>query len=304
MKIVITGGAGFIGAALASNLANNPKNEVIAIDNTSSGDWRRIKGNVKQINLDIALTDSEVIQEILKDAGIVFHLAATKLHNAQNSFNAILQNNIVASQKIFENSGIAGVKRVVFTSSLYVYGLPETMVINETLKPNPSTFYGASKAFGESILQVNSQKYGYSACTARLFFIYGPHQFAEGGYKSVIISNFEKIISGALPTVFGSGSQVLDYLYIDDCIEALELIGKSNILGEFNISSNFGISILNLTKLMIKIANGSTCTFDVADWTDGTVRVGANEKLRNSIGWSPKIDLIEGLTRTWRSIQI
>ena len=301
-KVVITGGAGFIGAALASLFARNPQYDVTAIDNLTTGDWGRVHGPVRKINLDLVADNLFELEEILHQADLLFHLSAVKLHNINNSFDSLVKNNITGSQNVFEVAGIAKVKRVIFTSSLYSYGLPVNKLITENDELNPTTFYGASKVIGENILNINSKKFGFSSAIARLFFIYGPNQYADGGYKSVIVSNFERIKSGMKPIIKGTGNQVLDYLYIEDCVDALKLLGESTERGPFNISSGSGISILSLTELMMKIGNSSSFSVASPDWTEGTVRVGSNKKIKSALGWKPNVDLVEGLDKTWQSL--
>jgi UDP-glucose 4-epimerase len=301
-KIIVTGGAGFIGAALANTLASDKRNSVIAIDNLSTGNWDRVGDEVKKFNIDLTVASSEELQKLFDGADVLYHLAAVKLHNQNNSFDSIVQNNIHATQKVFESAGMAHVKRVVFTSSLYAYGLPSEVPMKETTYLNPLTVYGASKVFGENLLKVNSLKFGYSYATARLFFIYGPNQFAEGGYKSVIVSNFERIKLNLAAKITGDGQQILDYLYIDDCVEALQAMGQGNQSDTFNISSGIGRSILELTKTMLDVSIESEYEFIEPDWTKGTVRIGSNEELKRKLGWMPKVSIQDGLSRTWKSL--
>lgn len=301
-KIVITGGAGFIGAALANSLSKDSSNVVFAVDNLSTGNWDRVRSEVNRIDLDLTTAKDEELNKIFDGADIVYHLSAVKLHNQNNSFDSIIQNNIYASQRVFEAAGVANVKRVIFTSSLYAYGLPEAVPIKEVSELNPITVYGASKVFGENLLKINSLKFGYSFGVARLFFIYGPKQFAEGGYKSVIVSNFERIRKGMPAMITGDGKQILDYLYIEDCVEALQLLGDAHQSDTFNVSSGQGQSILELTKVMLQVSLGDKFKFIEPDWTKGTTRIGSNEKLRERLGWNPRVSILDGITRTWKSL--
>jgi UDP-glucose 4-epimerase len=303
-KIIITGGAGFIGAALANTLAGDKKNSVLAIDNLSTGNWDRVGSEVKKINLDLTTASNEELRNLFDGAAILYHLAAVKLHNQNNSFDSIIQNNVYATQKVFETAGRANVKRVIFSSSLYAYGLPDEVPVKENTHLNPLTVYGASKVFGENLLKVNSFKFGYSYATARLFFIYGPNQFAEGGYKSVIVNNFERMKLNLPAKITGDGQQILDYLYIDDCVEALQVIGAGDQSDTYNISSGTGKSILELTETMLSISKGTEYEFIEPDWTKGTVRIGSNEGLKIKLGWTPKVSIQDGLSRTWKSLGV
>jgi nucleoside-diphosphate-sugar epimerase len=166
----------------------------------------------------------------------------------------------------------------------------------------PTTYYGASKLFGESSLKLNSDKFGFQYSIARLFFIYGEKQFALGGYKSVVIGNFERLKSGLPALVNGDGEQVLDYLYIDDCVDALICLMESKVNEIVNISSGQPITILDLTNRMMEIAGLQRFEFVDPDWTHGTKRVGDRSKMETLTGWIPRISLSEGLSRTWESL--
>lgn len=303
-KIIITGGAGFIGAALANSLSKDSNNSVFAIDNLSTGNWDRVGSEVSKIDLDLVIAKDKELNKVFNGADVLYHLSAVKLHNQNNSFDSIIRNNVYASQRVFEVAGVAKIKKVIFTSSLYAYGLPEVMPMKEASELNPITDYGASKVFGENLLKINSRKFGYSFGVARLFFIYGPNQFAEGGYKSVIVRNFERIREGMPATITGDGKQILDYLYIDDCVEALRLLGEAHQSDTFNLSSGEGQSILDLTNIMLQVSLGNKFEFVDPDWTKGTVRIGSNEKLRKQLGWNPKVSIKDGLTRTWKSLGV
>jgi UDP-glucose 4-epimerase len=135
----------------------------------------------------------------------------------------------------------------------------------------------------------------------RYFFVYGPKQFAGMGYKSVIVKNFERIKEGKQPIVFGDGNQVLDYVFVEDVVEATLLAATSQISGEvFNVGSGVGTSINALTKLMLKVSESSQAPqYEPADWTAGTSRVGKIEKIGKMLNWNSKTSLEEGLRRTW-----
>jgi UDP-glucose 4-epimerase len=161
----------------------------------------------------------------------------------------------------------------------------------------PDTLYGASKLMGEGVLRAETRNTGLSWNVARLFFIYGPNQFANGGYKSVIISNFERLLNDEAPIIRGDGSQSLDYVYIDDCVEALRTMSNSEIDRQVtNISSATPVSINQLTREMAAIAKSENQPiFEPADWTAGTSRWGINKNALNRFGWEFKTPLEVGL---------
>lgn len=301
-KILITGGAGFIGSTLANYLDRLGNCTVTAVDNLSSGNWNRVSNGVQKLTLDVSKCSENEFKDLFSDVDILFHLSAVKLHNEKNSFEDILRHNIVSTEKLFEAAGKAGVRNVVFTSSLYAYGMLNQEQMYETDLPMPMTNYGASKLFGENLLATASKKYDFSYSVARLFFMYGENQYTDGGYKSVIVRNFERLRANQPAIITGDGNQILDYLYVGDCVAALIELSKVPRSEILNVSSGVPLTINELTKAMVEVAGGGKIEYVSPDWTSGTRRVGSNSLLKSSTGWEPRVSLIEGLRLTWSSL--
>jgi UDP-glucose 4-epimerase len=299
-KIVITGGAGFIGSALSNSLT--PNNTVTLIDDGTAADWNRCRGNFSKVQIDLSECSMPELESIFKGVDIVFHLAAVKLHNALNSFEEIQRKNVIATKKVFEAAGLAGVKKIVFTSSLYAYGSMGPNAMKEDDVPQPDTFYGISKLTGEHLMRMYANRFGFEYAIARLFFIYGPQQYADGGYKSVIIKNIEKSLSRLPLTVKGDGQQELDYVYIDDCVNILNLIANRRVNGVVNVSTGISVSINNVVSEICKHGAIKEIEMQNADWTNGSRRVGNNEKLLSIIGEYNFKTLSEGILETWNSM--
>jgi UDP-glucose 4-epimerase len=302
LGIAITGGAGFIGAALANELHIRGHLEIKLLDNLTTGDWSRLSYKANRNLIDVSMASIEDLADALSGIDTLFHLSAVKLHNEKNSFEDLIKNNVVGTQNLLDAAGRAGVKKVVFTSSLYAYGMLKNENLSEDLVPLPSTIYGASKLFGEGLVATAAKKYGFDYSLARLFFIYGEKQYSEGGYKSVIVNNFERLKSGRAAVINGDGGQILDYLHVSDCVNALISLSENTTNDVFNISSGIPLSINELTRHMFRISGVNSLKYAESDWTQGTRRVGSNEKIYNLTGWSPKITLEEGLEKTWRSL--
>ena len=302
-NILITGGAGFIGSHLANSLVDAGFSNITCIDNLSTGNWDRINPKVNKIESDIADLSEEILGEILETTDVVFHLSAVKLHNNVNSFDEMMRHNVVATEKLLRVSGESGVKTFVFTSSLYSYGLPSVVLTSEDTPLEPTTYYGASKVMGEHLVKMLAPKYGFDYSIARLFFIFGENQYAKGGYKSVIVNNFERLIQGQPAIVHGDGSQVLDYLHVSDCVTALISMAKSPTNTILNVSSSSPVTILDLTLEMIEIFGVGSLVHSEPDWTAGTYRVGSNKKLREMLSWDARVDLHQGLMKTLGSMR-
>lgn len=296
-KYLITGAAGFIGSHLCNAILSDGSNSVVAVDNLRSGSWGRVDNRATRVETDIAELRQNEWVGLLDGVEVVFHLAAEKYNSSKSTPEKVIQSNVLATEQLVRASAKAGVRRVVFTSSLYAYGSvgPDCMEENDVCEPD--TLYGASKLMGEGILRAEARNTGLSWNVARLFFIYGPNQFADGGYKSVIISNFERMLNEEAPIIRGDGSQSLDYVYIDDCVQALRNMSDSKIDKQVtNISSGAPISINQLTEEMISVANAKQHpVFEPSDWTSGTSRWGANENAMRKFGWEHKTPIDSGL---------
>jgi nucleoside-diphosphate-sugar epimerase len=300
-RIVITGGAGFIGSALGNLLAQVAK--VVVIDNLAAGTWERCCSAVEKKQLDIAICKESDIINVLDGVDYLFHLAAVKKHNTVNSFESINLNNIVATERLFRLAVRAKVQRTIFASSLYAYGSMGPSIMTEHDTVNPLSHYGLSKLAGEKLLQMAFQDDEISYVAPRLFFIYGPSQYAEGGYKSFIIKSFENILKGKPVEIYGSGHQALDYVYIDDCIKSLLLLGQSGYQGVVNISTSNPTTILQIVESIKSITGNNLVVRSAPDWTEGSWRIGDNSLLKEIVGYVPVTSISKGLEETWNWIK-
>lgn len=298
-KVVVTGAAGFIGGHLCSRLVRDGVGELVGIDSLRSGDWSRTPECVKRTERDISDLSPPEWMDLLEGADLLVHLAAEKYNSSRSTPDRLLNSNVIATERLLRCAAEINVGRVVFSSSLYAYGSMGPKSMSESDVPSPSTLYGASKLMGENILRSIDHEIGLNWNAARLFFIYGPHQHAEGGYKSVIMTNFERMMNGESPVVLGDGQQSLDYVYVDDCIDALMCLATSPTSREMvNVSTGRETSIVDLTEMMLSVAGlGRQVLFGPADWTTGSSRVGEPDKIERVFGWRAQVPLIEGLSR-------
>jgi UDP-glucose 4-epimerase len=296
---LVTGGAGFIGHHLVERLLGEG-HRVIVVDNERSGHWDRVDPRAERDGRGIEQLDLDAWTERLAGVDVLVHLAAEKYNSSHSTPERVLEVNVTATERLFRAAALAQVGKVIFTSSVYAYGSmgPETM--QEDARPEPVTHYGASKLMGEHLLRAIARDVPFRWSVARLFFIYGTRQYAEGGYKSVIVSNFERIAAGVRPTIRGTGEQVLDYVHIDDCLDALRLLEDPRFDGAtVNVATGAGPSINELTTTMSEIADYHDGSETVAaDWTDGSRRVGEPRTLL-AAGWTPRVDLRDGLRGVW-----
>lgn len=301
MGFLVTGGTGFIGSHLVNRLASYGA-DVRVIDDGSTGTRSNLNKSVEVVQSDIRSFSEEDWEILLRPSDTVFHLAARKLNTPGVTDEDLLATNLGSTIALARAGRSVGISNIVFSSSLYVYGHGHKRLTNEVSLPTPQTLYGMSKLAGEHSLTSILGSSNIAWSSARLFFTYGPKQYPGSGYKSVIVKNFERIRDGLEPLICGSGEQSLDYIYVDDVIEALILLGQKAKPGSvFNVSSGNPITIRNLTGLMLEASGRSQLSprFIEPDWTDGTIRGGENSKLQEELGWFPRVSLRDGLERTW-----
>jgi len=267
----VTGGAGFIGRHLVDSLVKEGK-EVLVLDSGHCGQITRVNKKAMLIQADIDSFKIDDFVSYLKGVSQVFHLAAQKHNTLSVSPEKMISTNILSTYNLVLASARLNIKRFVFTSSLYAYGSLGPEIMKEKDPPMPSTLYGASKLMGENILKLAQKQFGLSWNVARLFFIYGPGQFAGSGYKSVIVKNFERIKNKMPVTINGDGNQSLDYLYVQDAVEGLKLLANSKKdYKTFNISSSTAVSINELVLAMEKsFGKKINVSYEPADWTSGS----------------------------------
>ena len=297
-KILVTGGAGFIGSHLVDRLIQEG-NEVIVVDNLSTGKRKNINKKAQFYKMDI---QSKRIERVFRNERplIVVHLAAqmSVRHSTDDpGFDA--QVNILGTINVLEHAVRQGVRKVTFASSGgVVYGEQEIFPASESHRTEPLSPYGISKLAGEKYLAYYANATGLRYVALRFANVYGPRQDSEG--EAGVVAIFSKqMLDGGQPIVNGTGKQTRDFIYVDDAVEAILVTLGEDVQGIFNVGTGqettinecYGI-IKSLTKCQCKELYGAAKKGEqfrsVLDVT----------KLREVFGWDPQVNLQEGLTRT------
>jgi UDP-glucose 4-epimerase len=297
--VLVTGGCGFIGHHLVQRLKQSGPARLIVVDDLSTGEASSVVGDgVELIEADFA-TGDESVRKAVEQTDYLFHIAAVKHRTTLKEPDRCLDVNVKGTKRLFEWAARSSVKKIVFSSSLYAHGRWTAPPLSEEDIPLPNTIYGISKLAGERLLDWFHKECGRPYVALRYFFAYGPGQYRGQGYPSVIYKNFERLLRGEAPVIFGDGEQSLDYIYIDDLVEATVSAMTSDLGPEtLHIGSGVGVSVNQLTSVMQDLAGGPSPEFGPADPTHGSSRVAHTDKAQRLLNFKAQTPLKEGLSRT------
>jgi UDP-glucose 4-epimerase len=301
-KIVITGGAGFIGSNLARSLCD--ENEVIVIDNLLTGRNENIYDIVDRIRFVRDNVNSfEMLMREFQSADYILHQAA--LPSVQRSVEDPIttnMNNIDGTLNVLVAARECGVNKVVYASSSSVYGDTPTLPKREDMKPNPKSPYAITKLAGEYYCRVFSEVYGLKTVCLRYFNVFGPGQDTNSQYAAVIPLFITRILKGKAPIIFGDGTQTRDFTFVKDVVQANVLALESQAEGIFNIACGRQITLNDLADRIMEIMG-----IDMKKVYDRPRKGDIKDSLaditcaRKMLGYEPRFDLNLGLkeTITW-----
>ena len=294
-KVLITGGAGFIGSHIA-DLALQKGMEVIIFDNISSGNTGNIPKGSEFIKGDICNYNWE---KLLRRVDVVIHCAAfVSAPESFSKFKDCYDTNVKATWDLINASNDARIKKFIFCSSSAVY--PESEVPNyENELPKPANPYGLTKLDIEHILAMFNQEYDFSYTALRYFNVFGPRQDVNSEYSAVIPIFITRALDNKDLIIYGSGKQRRDFIYVSDVANAVLTFAKNNINGVFNIGTNQDYSLIELANIILKNTK-SNSKIVFADERLGDVMFStADLKKQKDTGvWTPRITFDDGLQKT------
>ncbi len=298
-RILVTGGAGFVGSVLVSRLAEAGA-RVTVLDDLFTGRRDVIPSVVEFV--EGSVTDVELVRELVARSSLVFHLAARNIVASTANPRSDFETNIGGTLNVLLAARESKVERVVYTSSASIYGNPRSIPINEEDHLQPLTPYAVSKLGGENYCFAFYESYGLPVASVRYSNIYGPGQRPENPYCGVISKFFVSADQGQPLQVHGDGAQTRDFTYIDDAVEAtLTAAVHPRAEGEvFNIGTGIETSVNELARL-IGESLGLEALVDHIDRRDVDNirrRVVNIEKARRMLRWSPQVTLPRGLALT------
>lgn len=301
MNVLVTGGYGFIGSAVAKRFFDEGA-DIFIIDNLSTGHLRNIEFPHKSYLLNV---EDEVCEHFFSEVefDVVVHCAAqTSVQlSIQEPMRDILTNIVGLSQMLYLSSKYK-VKHFVFASSAAVYGDSHYPPLEETDYSEPVSMYGLNKSIGETYCEKWRQDYGLQTLIYRFANVYGPRQPVKGE-AAVIPTMLKSSMEGQPFIIFGDGHQTRDFIYVDDVADAIFAGVEMGLQGVFNVSTNEAWSIQQVILLLQHLNYPLEIQYAPAREGDIEHSFLCNDKLTKAVGWKPQVSFTDGIQRTIAAMQ-
>ena len=297
MRVLVTGGAGFIGRHISDYFQDRA--EVRIIDNLRSGSENNLSGLKCQL-IAGSILDRDLVREAMTGVDFVFHLAAmVSVQESMRKPNECAEINTRGTVIVLEEAARAGVKKLIFSSSAAIYGDNPTIPQIESMPAGPKSPYATSKYEGERQCRSFTDQGRLPTVSLRYFNVFGPYQDPRSEYTAVVPAFIVKAIRNEPITIFGDGEQTRDLIYVKDVVAANAFFAlKSQATGIFNVACGRPITITDLALTIRKLTN-SSCTIDYGAERLGDVKhsVAGIDKMHTA-GFRPACDLAGGLRAT------
>jgi len=303
-KVLVTGGAGFIGSHLVEGLLSKGY-EVTVLDNFSYGKDENISGHVGSRGLHVIrgdIRDSVSVKRVVEDVDAVFHEAGL-LEVALSVREPLLYNdvNVVGTLNLLNACLNSNVSRFVFASSGAVYGDLRPYEKREDMFPRPTSPYGVSKLAAENYVRITNELHGLETVSLRYFNVYGPRQSHSSSYSGVVIAFINQLLHDQPPIIYGDGMQTRDFVSVDDVVSAnmLAMEGKNAVGEVFNVGTNASVTVLELAKMLQEVMKKGNLTPVFFKPRVGDVKhCSANiSKAEALLGFKPRVKLKDGISR-------
>jgi UDP-glucose 4-epimerase len=306
-KVIVTGGAGFIGSHITEELLKRG-HQVIILDNLSTGRLSNIEPNLGSKKLEFiqgSVVNLSLLRKLFSGVDYVFHQAAiASVPSSIKDPKASHFVNVTGTLNVLLAARDKGVKKVVFASSSSVYGDTPGLPKRENMTPNPQSPYAVTKLAGEYYCEVFHKVYGLNTVCLRYFNVFGPRQDPDSPYAAVIPLFITNVLSGKSPVIFGDGEQSRDFTFVKDVAAANIMAAESTATGVFNIGTSIRVTINRLAQLVIKLAGSDKIKVVYKDTRPGDVVHSLADITKAGLfGYHPKYNLEEGLKEVYKYLQ-
>jgi UDP-glucose 4-epimerase len=308
-RVMVTGGLGFIGSNLVHQLVGAGA-DILIVDSLfpdHGGNLFNIDGLMDRVRLEISdVRDERRMEVLVQDREVIFNLAGQVSHiDSMEDPYTDLEINCRAQLSMLEacrrhNPGV----KVVFAGTRQVYGRPDSLPVSERHLVRPTDVNGVNKAAGEYYHLLYNNAFGVRACSLRLTNVYGPRQLIRHNRQGFIGWFIRLALEGREIQIYGDGSQLRDFVYVDDAADAFLRAGATDVCNGdvFNVGGDVPVSHSSLVALLLEAAGAGSVR--CVDWPEEKRRIDIgsfysdSSKFRNAVGWQPRVDLRTGFDRT------
>ena len=312
-KILVIGGAGFIGSFVVSELLKHHVKEVVIYDNFARGNKEYLKEQLKDERCSIFsfggdIREIDILDTAIQGKDYVISLAAMWLLHCKDYPRTAFNVNIAGTFNVFEACVKHNIKKLIWSSSASVYGDAVELPMTEKHPFNNKNFYGASKIAGEAMATAFNDRYGLKIIGLRYMNVYGPHQDQTAAYTGVVPIMLNKIEANEAPSINGDGSQAYDFVYVEDVARSnVQALLSDQDFGMYNVGTEVQTTINELCELILELKN-SDLKVQYNPYTEDDARamvknrIGSRVKAEQDLGFKYKYELKEGLEKLiqWR----
>ena len=307
-KILITGGAGFMGSTTADQLLDAGAAEIRVLDNFIRGSHRNLEraqrtGRLQVIEGDVR--DKTLVDDAASGVDYIFHLAALRITRCAEAPSEAVEVLMNGTSHVLEAAVRHKVRKIVAASSASVYGNPSYLPMDEEHPFNNRTLYGAGKIANEQMLRAYTEMYGLPYVALRYFNIYGPRMDMDGVYTEVLVRWMDAIEAGKAPRIFGDGTQSMDFVYIEDVARANLAALVADVSDEvFNVGTGVQTTLNELCEVLLRITGSSLKPehHEARKVANVQARRAAVDKAARLLGFKAQVKLEDGLRSllAWR----
>jgi UDP-glucose 4-epimerase len=312
-RVLVIGGAGFIGSFVVAELLMENVAEVIVYDNFARGKKEYLAKQLTDPRCKIYpnggdIRETDILNDAMKGMDYVISLAAMWLLHCKDYPRTAFDVNIAGTFNILEACVKNNIKKLVWSSSASVYGDAVELPMTENHPFNNKNFYGATKIAGEAMATAFNDRYGLSIIGLRYMNVYGPHQDQTAAYTGVVPIMLNKIDANEAPAINGDGSQAYDFIYVEDVAHCnVEALKSEKKFGFYNVGTEVQTTIKELCDLILELKK-SDLKVNYKPYSDDDARalvknrIGSKEKAETDLGFRYKYELREGLEKLieWR----
>jgi len=312
-KILVIGGAGFIGSFVVTELLKYPVKEVVIYDNFARGNKQYLEEQLKDERCSIFpfggdIRETDILDTAVKGKDYVISLAAMWLLHCKDYPRTAFNVNIAGTFNVFEACVKHNIKKLIWSSSASVYGDAVELPMTEDHPFNNKNFYGASKIAGEAMATAFNDRYGLKIIGLRYMNVYGPHQDQTAAYTGVVPIMLNKIEANEAPSINGDGSQAYDFVYVEDVARSnVQALLSDQDFGMYNVGTEVQTTINELCELILELKNSDLkVQYNPYSEDDARAmvknRIGSKVKAEQDLGFKYKYELKEGLEKLiqWR----